>query len=611
MTTRRPSLFQRALFLYLIIIPCFALLVYRSFQTANIATFSSVDDGDILTHRPPPSSPSSSSSSSVPLTTATRTRNNNFTRQDSSNNSNNEKPYLIIHVGPPKTGTTTLQEQLFAVKDDWLQAADNVVYAGAFYDQHGQHVGRLPIMESLILNTSCHEELAQTRRRRRHSSTITSNGNRAQSLAEELRRVPCWNHVLQELYAYRQEKNTHAIIFSNEVLSTKWNIRLQDDDDDDDSSSTTGNNRFAHHSYRAPLDWITMQLTLAQDWNVIVVISYRRYMDWIVSSKRQQERYKSSKAHLRLWPALPPTQQQQQQQPGSNTGGDSTAGTTTTAMVGRASMPLLPKLALQIVPSYHYPIPVRLANNSTSSTSSSSTNTNNPGQPTRMMLAKTHPAVPFYFTDVVLQQYLPFFSSPQTTSSSSASFQIRIFNLHEAAARNVSLLTLFLCDTLPFGQALHSCRYSCQRDDDDAQQRQRQQQQVALQQKHKQSYTTAAAGNGHHHHHVMANQHDDAMLRMTYYDAIATAAVAAGLVNATRIQRRQVVLACKDFDESLHQQVINRHGDRKEQHQRQQASFLTSSSSSASSSLSSSLSSLHFPLICPTHAQYKAFLDLS
>jgi hypothetical protein len=211
-------------------------------------------------------------------------------------------------------------------------------------------------------------------------------------------------------------------------------------------------------------------------------------------------------------------------------------------------------------------------------------------------LAPTHPAVPFYYTDVILQHYQPFFQS-------SSSFQIRIFNLHEAAVRNMSLLTLFLCDTLPFSSSrndinhhddmskddapllasssssssLISCRYSRRRDA----------QHVAQQQQQQQQQGKNHTGGGHR----MANQHDDAMLLMTYYDAIATAAVATGLVNATRIQRRQVVLACKDFDESLN------HQHHQQQQQQQEQSALPSS--------------LSFPLICPTHAQYKAFLDLS
>eukprot|EP00531_Pseudo-nitzschia_arenysensis_P009516 CAMPEP_0116142772 /NCGR_PEP_ID=MMETSP0329-20121206/15087_1 /TAXON_ID=697910 /ORGANISM="Pseudo-nitzschia arenysensis, Strain B593" /LENGTH=705 /DNA_ID=CAMNT_0003638031 /DNA_START=151 /DNA_END=2268 /DNA_ORIENTATION=+ len=51
------------------------------------------------------------------------------------NEDNNKRPWLVLHVGPPKTGTTTIQDGLDILAPD-LASNDNVFYVGAGTSSH-------------------------------------------------------------------------------------------------------------------------------------------------------------------------------------------------------------------------------------------------------------------------------------------------------------------------------------------------------------------------------------------------------------------------------------------------------------------------------------------
>jgi hypothetical protein len=52
------------------------------------------------------------------------------------------------------------------------------------------------------------------------------------------------------------------------------------------------------------VDWKSLYPTLSRDWNFILVFAYRRYPEWIFSSKQQENRWTRSKPRLNKWPGL-------------------------------------------------------------------------------------------------------------------------------------------------------------------------------------------------------------------------------------------------------------------------------------------------------------------
>ena len=69
------------------------------------------------------------------------------------------KPYIILHLGPAKTGTSTLQNEMTAWKDQVLEL-DNVLYGGAYYAS-GEHLGRSDVQGHFMdVNFECNGAMA-------------------------------------------------------------------------------------------------------------------------------------------------------------------------------------------------------------------------------------------------------------------------------------------------------------------------------------------------------------------------------------------------------------------------------------------------------------------
>jgi hypothetical protein len=154
------------------------------------------------------------------------------------------KPYLVIHVGPPKTGTSTLQDAFTKMSEGGIFAKDNYTY--------------LPGYSLDLMSSTCHS----------HNKT-----NDDESLSDSLRKVECWDKTLQGLDPYL--KNKTNLIFSSET----WSFH---------SIPLTGRRC-------SMVDWPSVYLTLSRDWNLLVVFAYRRYPEWIFSAKQQDDRWKSTK----------------------------------------------------------------------------------------------------------------------------------------------------------------------------------------------------------------------------------------------------------------------------------------------------------------------------
>ena len=151
------------------------------------------------------------------------------------------KPHLIFHVGPPKTGTTSLQFDLTHMQD--VLAVDNYTYAGRQYQPYYNDKGRLVVdrtMPSLLMEA---REMFQ-------SCTLVP---RSRCCAKFRRRL--------DDYQRRQQN----VILSDESLNT-------------------------NHFWQSPEDYQAMKKALQDDWNIVVVVGYRRFYEWIMSLKFQQDR---------------------------------------------------------------------------------------------------------------------------------------------------------------------------------------------------------------------------------------------------------------------------------------------------------------------------------
>jgi hypothetical protein len=129
----------------------------------------------------------------------------------------------------------------------------------------------------------------------------------------------------------------------------------------------------------APYDWLSLRELLEADWKLLVIVAYRRYIDWLPSAKQQVERWKPSKPAMNRWP---------------NQGG---------------------KVIEGLFPDFY----------------------------------KVQPGIgrmPYFFTDQIIfhvKKYLP----------------VTIMNMH---SENQSVLTTFLCDSMP--SAKHCCSASREKD---------------------------------------------------------------------------------------------------------------------------------------------------
>ena len=64
-----------------------------------------------------------------------------------------------------------------------------------------------------------------------------------------------------------------------------------------------GNNYQHYLGSWSPIDWKLLKETLEDEWNIVVLMGYRRYFDWLPSSYQQINRYSPAKPKLKFWPS--------------------------------------------------------------------------------------------------------------------------------------------------------------------------------------------------------------------------------------------------------------------------------------------------------------------
>eukprot|EP00977_Amphora_coffeiformis_P018532 scaffold6562_cov163-Amphora_coffeaeformis.AAC.19 len=186
------------------------------------------------------------------------------------------KPYIILHLGPAKTGTSTFQNEMSVWKDRVFEL-DNVLYGGAYYVP-GKHMGRLDVQANFMnADFKCKDA---TGKARVQWDKLSRNGTLKEYLQNT---VPCFDEILSGLQPYHS--NGTSLIFSNELLSVESNWK-----------------RVPGYNHKVPFDWISLAEALGDEWNFILLIGHRPYLDWIPSAKAQKDKYTQFKRWMNAWP---------------------------------------------------------------------------------------------------------------------------------------------------------------------------------------------------------------------------------------------------------------------------------------------------------------------
>ena len=185
------------------------------------------------------------------------------------------RPSFIIHVGPSKTATTTLQHDCRDMAD--VLRLDNYVYLGKGRNvKRGRRPRRHSVLDKTLMDRRCLQALAEE----------------SQKQLKDYSSVPCWKPFMEEVENYY--RSGHSIILSSEHYS-----------------STESPFYDEHGKYFDALAEALHQLLQDRDkWNVLVVVGYRRYMEWVASALKQL--HSAALAPRRTWGRhnrLPPTWQ--------------------------------------------------------------------------------------------------------------------------------------------------------------------------------------------------------------------------------------------------------------------------------------------------------------
>ena len=180
-----------------------------------------------------------------------------------------KKGHLILHLGPSKTATTSLQADLTTVAEDlgWL-GHDNFHFAGRYYRPYVSNT-----TGTLVMNRSESKLLQVARDMFRDADD----------------RVDCsaFRHELETVYEERL-RVTNPI--DDDVPPALQTIILSDE--------AFGN------MWLDPAFYETIRDAVSDEWNVNVVVAYRRLFEWILSSKFQRDRTdRTSAGGKERWPS--------------------------------------------------------------------------------------------------------------------------------------------------------------------------------------------------------------------------------------------------------------------------------------------------------------------
>eukprot|EP00554_Chaetoceros_debilis_P008410 CAMPEP_0194104682 /NCGR_PEP_ID=MMETSP0150-20130528/5019_1 /TAXON_ID=122233 /ORGANISM="Chaetoceros debilis, Strain MM31A-1" /LENGTH=561 /DNA_ID=CAMNT_0038792311 /DNA_START=41 /DNA_END=1723 /DNA_ORIENTATION=- len=186
------------------------------------------------------------------------------------------KPNLIMHIGPSKTGTSTIQKSSRTFTN--ILAKDAYIYAGKFgvIKPAKKATNKILKVDDCFFETEAYL-LNRTRTAGKGSgsgsgsgssgnSTDTDDGHRNNSNKNNNKKatdVPCWKKRVARLNTLYLENNTN-VIWSDEAYSFAGNTKVH-----------------TQHVYEI------FRTIFQDDWNLSFVVTYRRYAEWLLSALKQ------------------------------------------------------------------------------------------------------------------------------------------------------------------------------------------------------------------------------------------------------------------------------------------------------------------------------------
>jgi len=158
------------------------------------------------------------------------------------------KPFLVLHVGPPKTATTSLQTEFTQLNA--TLALDNYLYAGRYY--HPDFDGKLNKFVPNREDTRLGEIVRDMFKPSNCNQTKTR-----QNLVE------CVTALKKELDSLSNTTGLRNILLSDEGLTK---------------------------SFQDPEFFVALRDAIGQDWDVIIIVGYRRFFEWLPSDMFQRYR---------------------------------------------------------------------------------------------------------------------------------------------------------------------------------------------------------------------------------------------------------------------------------------------------------------------------------
>jgi len=171
-----------------------------------------------------------------------KTNSSSFETLDLDQEEPRQRPTLIVHIGPSKTGTTTIQMDSRDFTDSLEM--DNYIYAG-------KRSVQTRLRRRLLANNDCLYKVRDYLFNNRKN-----NGRCAMD-------IPCWKKRMKGVVSGNISKN---IILSDEGYSYVAGLSSP---------------QFFNKTYNRALQ------IAYQDWDFFIVPTYRRYFEWVVSVTKQ------------------------------------------------------------------------------------------------------------------------------------------------------------------------------------------------------------------------------------------------------------------------------------------------------------------------------------
>ncbi|GFH44326.1 hypothetical protein CTEN210_00800 [Chaetoceros tenuissimus] len=192
-------------------------------------------------------------------------------------NQNDNRPLFIIHVGPPKTGSTTLQCTLESLRDKLEQ--DNFAYIGRpeciGLDIQRHHKQEFNLFASaLVTDFACHQKLQNLTYIQKYKNDNANATNNMDAPALE-----CWRKFIDRV-SYYKEQNMN-VIFSDEAMASRI---------------------LGVISYRPniPYPWDALHTVLG-GWDVRFITLHRPLYEYLPSVYNERYKVGPNKQKLCLW----------------------------------------------------------------------------------------------------------------------------------------------------------------------------------------------------------------------------------------------------------------------------------------------------------------------